>query len=234
MVESKHSLISEEEIRTDDEKGLSHEVPTLLTAENSLIFQSESQDILDDKDDDKSVLDDGDVSYGDDDVARADHEVAHADDVVSHGGDKVAQGDHEVARADHDVTHGDHEVAQGDHEVAHGDHEIAHDEVPVAQDDEASEGETPRPKSQISGLLSVSSPKYDAYLLSLIKNLVGGHQVRQWLNLGMGMRLMENASISMVSWQRPPFLIDPHGRGLELIRRMEKNEKVVEIDVGDG
>jgi dynein heavy chain len=85
-----------------------------------------------------------------------------------------------------------------------------------------------------SGLLSSNSPKYDAYLLSLIKSLVGGHQVRQWLNSGMGMRQMENASISMASWQRPPFLIDPHGRGLELVRRMEKNEKVVEIDVADG
>lgn len=92
--------------------------------------------------------------------------------------------------------------------------------------------EKPRPLS--SGLVSLSSPKYDAYLLSLIKNLVGGHQVRQWLNLGMGMRVMENASISIASWQRPPFVIDPHGRGLELIRRMEKHEKVVEIDVGDG
>ena len=89
-------------------------------------------------------------------------------------------------------------------------------------------------KTSHLSILSLSSPKYDAYLLSLIKNLVGGHQVRQWLNLGMGMRVMENASISMASWQRPPFLIDPHGRGLELIRRMEKHEKVIEIDVGDG
>ena len=92
--------------------------------------------------------------------------------------------------------------------------------------------EKTRPLS--SGLTSLSSPKYDAYLLSLIRNLVGGHQVRQWLNLGMGMRVMENASISIASWQRPPFVIDPHGRGLELIRRMEKHEKVVEIDVSDG
>ena len=92
--------------------------------------------------------------------------------------------------------------------------------------------EKTRPLS--SGLTSLSSPKYDAYLLSLIRNLVGGHQVRQWLNLGMGMRVMENASISIASWQRPPFVIDPHGKGLELIRRMEKHEKVVEIDVSDG
>lgn len=92
--------------------------------------------------------------------------------------------------------------------------------------------EKTRPLS--SGLMSLSSPKYDAYLLSLIKNLVGGHQVRQWLNLGMGMRVMENASISIASWQRPPFVIDPHGRGLQLIRQMEKHEKVVEIDVADG
>ena len=92
--------------------------------------------------------------------------------------------------------------------------------------------EKTRPLS--SGLTSLSSPKYDAYLLSLIRNLVGGHQVRQWLNLGMGMRVIENASISIASWQRPPFVIDPHGRGLELIRRMEKHEKVVEIDVSDG
>ena len=92
--------------------------------------------------------------------------------------------------------------------------------------------EKTRPLS--SGLTSLSSPKYDAYLLSLIRNLVGGHQVRQWLNLGMGMRVMENASISIASWQRPPFVIDPHGRSLELIRRMEKHEKVVEIDVSDG
>jgi hypothetical protein len=106
------------------------------------------------------------------------------------------------------------------------------EEQQADQDDVASMTEKTRRTS--SGLLSLSSPKYDAYLLSLIKNLVGDHQVRQWLNFGMGMRVMENASISMASWQRPPFLIDPHGRGLELIRRMEKHEKVVEIDVGDG
>lgn len=76
--------------------------------------------------------------------------------------------------------------------------------------------------------------KYDAYLLSLIKNLVGGEKVREWLIAGLGLREMEDVSISASSWQGPPFLIDPHARGLKLIRQMENNDKVVEIDANDG
>ena len=77
-------------------------------------------------------------------------------------------------------------------------------------------------------------PKYDAYVLLLMKNLVGDDQMHEWLNMGMGLRLMENAIINLSSWQRPSFCIDPHGRGLDLIRKMENSERLVEIDVGDG
>lgn len=181
------SNVSEEIHSGDDENDVSHEEPTLKSAEDA----SQSQES-------------GEVHSGDK--------------------EKVESHKEPILKSPEDASHS-HEPEAGDDQGSTGDEQQIHEEGAAVVNEKAR-----RTSSQFR---SLSSLKYDAYLLSLIKTLVGGHQVRQWLNLGMGMRVIENTSITLNSWQRPPFLIDPNGRGLELVRRMEKHQKVVEIDVGD-
>lgn len=75
--------------------------------------------------------------------------------------------------------------------------------------------------------------EYDAFSLAIAKLLVGDGTVRKLLTKGLGLRKIENAVLARSSWQRVPLLIDPNNKSLEMIRMLEKGNKVLEIDLGE-
>ena len=75
--------------------------------------------------------------------------------------------------------------------------------------------------------------EYDSFVLAVLKLLLGENHVRRLVTKGMGPRKIENAVLSKSSWQRVPLLVDPHDKGLELIRIIEDGENLLEIDLAE-
>ena len=75
--------------------------------------------------------------------------------------------------------------------------------------------------------------EYDSFALAVLKLLLGEYHVRRLLTKGVGPRKIENAILAKSSWQRVPLLVDPCGKGLELIRTVEDGENLLEIDLAE-
>ncbi|XP_064650622.1 uncharacterized protein LOC135502065 isoform X3 [Lineus longissimus] len=64
--------------------------------------------------------------------------------------------------------------------------------------------------------------EYNQYVRSLIMLIVGELKLYEWLKNDLGPRQIENASMIVSSWQRPPFLIDPCSEGIDWLRWLNK------------
>lgn len=87
--------------------------------------------------------------------------------------------------------------------------------------------------SQGKESLDKSLVEYDAFSLAIAKLLLGDSPVRKLLTKGLGLRKIENAVLARSSWQRVPLLIDPNNKSLEMIRMLEKGNKLLELDLGE-
>ncbi|XP_022099208.1 dynein beta chain, ciliary-like [Acanthaster planci] len=77
----------------------------------------------------------------------------------------------------------------------------------------------------------ISSSDFGRYVQALVKLLVGERTLQEWMTRGLCLQQMENLAIQKSSWQRPPFLIDPHMAGVRWLRRMIHRSKLTNIDM---
>ncbi|XP_033641711.1 dynein beta chain, flagellar outer arm-like [Asterias rubens] len=77
----------------------------------------------------------------------------------------------------------------------------------------------------------ISSNDFTRYVQALIKLLVGESALQEWITKGLCLQDMENLAIQKSSWQRPPFLIDPHMEGVRWLRKVIHRRKLTNIDM---
>ncbi|XP_078672103.1 uncharacterized protein LOC144911712 isoform X1 [Branchiostoma floridae x Branchiostoma belcheri] len=79
----------------------------------------------------------------------------------------------------------------------------------------------------------ISKQEYNKYMGALVKLLVGGKQLQEWNTQGFSPHQIENMAILVSSWNRPPFLIDPHGDAVRWLKKVMKKQgtELVSVDM---